>query len=317
MNWLVDEAPKRNFKLYQWTVFEMMQPCITCEALDKEPHGTDETRAAVCPLWQACLGVRARKSTGWLPLKEARDKCIRLGGPNGREWLTQGLCKRPSSHGLVLHNFEKENKPEGNFTRWRYMNELPWYAIHDPAEGKVSVIHFVQYYKDATYVFDELVDKLCATTLDAKDAFYAHCQAMGYPDPELVIVDPHRPDACADWKRGSLTLGGISHKYNAVMPDISESSGSSQLLTTTIEYLRQRICDGAGVRRLYINKDTCPETVKAIGEYHYPTDNATNNITSDTPDKAYSDYVDPLRYWEMYRRIKWRTGKTRGEMLTL
>lgn len=313
MNWLVDEAPKRGFSLYQWTVFEVMQPCVTCEAIDKEPHGDDMAREKVCVLWDACKGERAKKAQGWLPLEDARKKCIRLGGPRGREWQTQGLCNRPSSHGLVLHNFVHDYKPEGNYTRWTYVSELPWYAIHDPAEGKKSVIYFVQSFEGCTYVFDELVDQACADVTAAKQDFWEHCQRMGYPDPAVLVVDPHRTDAVATWKQGSKSGVGILHKYNADVPDISETSGVTQLLYKTIELLRQAIEDGGRNRRLYVNPEYCPKCIRGIKEYHYPTDPVTNEITSDNPDKAYSDEVDPLRYWEMYRLTK--LGKSAGRVV--
>lgn len=315
MNWLVDEAPKRGFAFYQWSVFEMMEPCITCEAIDKEPYGNDEARECVCPLWEACRGERAKKATGWLPLVEARKKCIRLGGPRGREWQTQGLCNRPSSHGLVLHNFEHSYKPEGNYTKWTYVPDLPWYAVHDPSEGKKSVIYFLQRYDGMTFVFDELVDPLCPDVTKAKQDFYDHCLRMGYPDPAVIVVDPHRTDAVATWKVGSKSGTGIMHKYNADVPDISETSGVTQLLNKTLELLRQSICDGGNTRRLFVNPDYCPHAIRATKEYHYPTDPVTNEIMSDTPDKAYSDEIDPLRYWEMY--VITKLGKSAGRVIVM
>lgn len=315
MNWLVEEAPKRGFAFFQWSVFEMMQPCITCEATDKEPHGDDAARECICPLWDACRGERAKKATGWLPLIEARKKCIRLGGPRGREWHTQGLCNRPSSHGLVLHNFEHAYKPDGNYSKWTYVPELPWYAVHDPSEGKKSVIYFLQIYEGTTYVFDELVDPLCPDVTKAKQDFYDHCLKMSYPDPAMIVVDPHRTDAVATWKAGSKSGTGIIHKYEADTPDISETTGVSQLLNKTVELLRQTICDGGNHRRLFINPDYCPYLVRATKEYHYPTDPVSNEIMSDTPDKSYSDEIDPLRYWVMYKLTK--LGKSAGRVVVM
>jgi hypothetical protein len=315
MNWLVDEAPKRGFKFYQWTAFEMMRPCRTCVAIDQEPHGNDDARSKACILWKACKGERARKASGWLSLREAQQKCIRLGGPDGREWQTQGLCQRPSSHGLVLHNFEKVYGPGGNYSRWTYIKELPWYAVHDPAEGKKSVILFVQDYEGKSYVFDELVDQQCADVTQAKKDFWEHCERMGYSEPDIVVVDPHRTDAVATWKQGSKSGVGILKKYNADTPDISEK-GTGQLLRDTLELTRRHICDGNYVRRIFINPDYCPFLDRAISEYHYPTDNVTNEITSETPDKAYSDEIDPVRYWVMYKETKFREGRARLAVLS-
>lgn len=279
--------------------------------MDQEPHGDDEARGRACILWQDCKGERAKKASGWLTLAETQDKCIRLGGPDGREWRTQGLCNRPSSHGLVLHNFEKEYKPHGNYTKWTYIPELPWYAVHDPAEGKKSVIYFLQEYQGCTYVFDESVIEACADVTEAKEEFYAHCRRMNYPDPEVIVVDPHRTDAVATWKRGSKSGTGILKRYNAETPDISQSTGTGQLLTDTLDILRRHIRDGSGIRRMFINPEFCPKLDRAVVEYHYPTDPVTNEIKSDTPDKAYSDEIDPLRYWAMYKEKVLSSGRVR------
>jgi len=304
MTWLVEEGPKRGFKFFQWTVFEIMRPCTHCEAIDREPYGTDEARENVCVLWEACRGIRAKLSRGWLSLEDARRRCVRLGGPRGREWQTQGLCLRPSSHGLVLHNFEHAYKPNGNYTSWRYMPELPYYAIHDPAEGKRSVLYYAQYYNGETYVFDELVQDQCADVTETKKEFYERNLRLGYRDPEIVVVDPHRTDAVATWKAGTSTGEGISRRYNADTPDISQSTGTGQLIHTTLDMLRHSIRDGSGCRRLFINPEACPKCIRATQEYHYPINSVTNEVDSDTPSKAYSDEIDPLRYWEMYRITK-------------
>lgn len=319
MNWLVEEAPKRGFKFFQWTVFETMRPCHTCIALDQEPFGDDDAREKVCVLWQACRGVRARKATGWVKLEDAQAKCIRLGGPRGREWLTQGLCTRPSSHGLVLHNFEKRLRPDGNLTRWEYEPMLPWYAVHDPAAGKKSVILLFQIHDGCIFVFDEVVDPLCSSTMEAKQAFYDHCERMGYPDPAMIIVDPHRTDSVSDWRRGSRSGTGILKKYKATTPDISKYSGTGQELKKTIDLLRQYIHDGAYKRRLFVNKDFCTSLYTSIGEYHYPTDDATNEIISDAPVvDQYEDDIDALRYlvmWFIGKFLKGRIGE--GDLVVL
>jgi hypothetical protein len=187
--------------------------------------------------------------------------------------------------------------------------------VHDPSEGKKSVIYFIQRYDGMTFCFDELVDPLCPDVTKAKQDFYDHCLRMGYPDPAVIVVDPHRTDAVATWRVGSKSGTGIMHKYNADVPDISGSSGVTQLLNKTLELLRQSICDGSNTRRLFINPEYCPRAIRATKEYHYPTDPVTNEIMSDIPDKAYSDEIDPLRYWEMY--VITKLGKSAGRVIVM
>ena len=285
-----------------------------CIAIDAHPNyrgeATDKAREEVCILWKACRGERAKKATGWYPLEEIQDKCVRLGGPDGREWHTQGLCDRPSSHGLVIFNFDHVHRPDGNYSKWTYQPELPWYASHDPAEGKKSVIYFIQVYEGKSFVFDERIITECPDVTAAKQDFYDHCLQMGYGDPDVIVVDPHRTDAVATWKFGTPRGTGINRKYNADTPDISEAGGVGQLLYKTLDNLREYVCNGKGERGLFINPDTCPGCVRGLKEHHYPTD--MNNVQlSNKPDEAYKDEVDPLRYWVMYLRTKFgtRTGR--------
>lgn len=318
MSWLVDEAPKRNIKVFQWSAFETMQPCRTCLAIDAHPNyrgeATDKAREDVCILWKHCRGERAKKATGWLPLEEIQNKCTRLGGPDGREWLTQGMCSRPSSHGLVLFNFEHEYRPDGNYTKWTYQPELPWYATHDPAEGKKSVIYFIQVQDGKSFVFDERILHECPDVTAAKQDFYEYCMLKGYGDPDVIVVDPHRTDAVATWKFGTPDGVGIARKYSADVPDTTETTGSGQLLYKTLDNLREYICNGKGERKLLVNPEYCAGCIKGVKEHHYPTD-MNNNILSNKPNDAYKDEIDPLRYWVMYLRTKF--GKHTGRLYIL
>ena len=223
MNWLVEEAPKRGIDVFLWTAFETMQRCVTCVATDNSPHGTDADRMLHCVLWEDCYGKKGTKSSGWVPRE---DVCKMKRSLSKQAWEVQGLCSKPSSHGLVLHNFEHEFAPAGNYTKWIYTPELPWYAVHDPSEGKKSVIYCIQVDPEGrSHMFDEIISPSCPSTNHAKAEFYEFCLDRGYGDPEKIIVDPHRTDAIADWKIGSYLGEGINHKYNAEAPPIDGKSG--------------------------------------------------------------------------------------------
>jgi hypothetical protein len=306
MNWLVDEAPKRSIHVFKWTAFETMQRCKTCVAKDAHPHGSDEQRQQVCNLWEDCRGEKGIKATGWIPRERV---CMRKASLSKQAWRVQGICDKPSSTGLVLNNFEHEYKPDGNYTHWTYQDHLPLYVTHDPAEGKKSCLYFIQVFRDSVYVFDEIIQPECPNVSTTKGAFYERCEKKGYKNPTVIVVDPRKPDAIADWNSGSLEGTGAGKKYRAAAPDIDKASGG-QLIWKTIEFLRKQIQDGDGIRRLFVNPVQCPGLVRGAREYHYPTD-MNNQITSDTPDKEYSDEIDPLRYFVQYylQHIKQGAGK--------
>lgn len=305
MNWLVENAKKKDVKLYTWTAFETMQPCKECYAIAGAKHGTFEEKMSICNLWEDCHGERGIKSTGWIERKEVMKLKASM---ELQSWKTQGLCEKPSSSGLVLMNFEHAPKMQGgNYTYWRYQEELDggaWFAVHDPAEGKKSVIYFIQVMDGATYIFDELIQNPCPNVATAKKAFIEKISKQGLPDPRIIIVDPHRPDAVADWR--SSDVGGKT--FYADVPPTDMASGGTQLIDKTLEILRKAILDGDGRRRFFVNPVTCTGAIKGIQEYHYPTD-MNGVVTSDRPDKEYSDEIDPMRYWELWKATKYRDGR--------
>jgi uncharacterized protein YjbJ (UPF0337 family) len=305
-NWLTEVAADRGIKTYTWTIFETLQRCKTCVAIDQHPHGTDEQRQSACNLWEDCHGCRGTKSTGWVQLAHAQELKSTM---SRSSWLTQALCEKPSTHGLVLHNFEHMGRIQGgNLTAFTYQENLPLYCCHDPAEGAESCLYYIQIIDDCVYVFDELVQNPCANTSITKMAFYEHNIKRGYKDPTLIIVDPRKTDAIEDWKLGISNGEGIGRSYKAVGSPMDRAHGGQQI-ADNIEYLRTLIQDGNNVRRLYVNHKQCPKLIQGIKEYHYPMNN-NNEQTSDTPSKEYSDRIDPLRYFaQWHKTINSRNAK--------
>jgi hypothetical protein len=304
-NWLANEAQDKGIRVYTWTIFETLKPCTTCHALDTHPHGSEDQRQLVCNLWEDCLGVRAKKSTGWVELSHAQElkRSMTL-----QSWRTQGLCEKPSTTGLVLFNFEHSYRLQGgNLTAYTYRPDLPLYCCHDPAESKESAFYFMQILEDCIYVFDELIQNPCPNTSHTKKAVYQYCQEKNYSDPVVIIVDPRKTDAIADWKEGSVNGTGLGRSYNAIPSPMDNASGG-QVISAGIDLLRKHIEDGDRTRKLFVNPKQCPKLIVGIKEYHYPV-NGNNEVISDTPSKEYSDRIDPLRYfvqWYKYRYVSFK-----------
>jgi hypothetical protein len=294
---ILDTAKQKNIEVAKWSIFEIMQPCVTCEAEDKEPYGNEDARCNVCPLYKECLGIRAKKSRGWLSLRDAQAFVRSFDSPDSPEAQTQAFCKKPSTTGLVLSNYEHEPKALGGndcSITYDYDHVLPFYVGYDPAEGKKSVLLFFHYWNGNVFIFDEIIRESCPTASAAKAEFYQYCKEKGYADPEAVIVDPRKTDAVWDWRNGTLGGEGILHFYNAVTPAIAEKEGGQEIVAG-IEELRKKICDGAKVRRLYANPDQCPKLKAAIKNHHYNLD-GNNQVTGRLPNQAYKDECDVLRY---------------------
>jgi hypothetical protein len=302
MNYLTSNADELGVKLYRWSIFEVMKPCQTCRALDAHPHGSDEQRNAVCPLWDYCHGQRAMKATGWVDLDEVLTDIRVLGGIATNEVQTQLLCLRPSTTGLVYYNFA--NLPKslgGNIVPFQYVDSptFKWYAVHDPAESRKSVIYCVYYDEDnaQSYFFAEHIMPECGSTMEHIKEFNAWIKSNGWKKPFKVIVDPRRVDSVADWRAGAPMDDGTFETFDALCPSVKDADGGNTI-TRGISELRKLVFDGYE-RRIFVNKETCPSLVNMFREYHYPMDKS-GKVTSEIPAEAFKDEADTARYWARY-----------------
>jgi len=310
-NFILDEAEKRQVNIARWTTMEIMQPCITCQAIDENPHGNDDSREKTCPLWTFCRGEKARNATGWVPLRQVQQDVIDLGGIDTPETRTQLLCLEPSTKGLCVFNFNHNSrKIGGNYTDLEYTSELPFYIGFDPSEGAVSAMSFWHYYYHHetqvgySFMFDELVLDDCPEDTVAKAELYKYLRKQGYPDPLRIITDPHRTDVIYRMKQGTLDGEEMNHKFRAVAPPIKDTDGGEEINKWMTEY-RQEVCDGSNLRRLLINKDRCPRHVHAIKNWFYSVDATTGDVkASSKPKEAFKDENDSIRYWLRYKRKK-------------
>lgn len=302
MNYLISNADEREIEVYRWSIFEVMKPCKTCIAQDAYPHGSDEAKESVCPLWRYCHGERAKKATGWIPLETVLKDIKTFGGIDSNEVQTQLLALRPSTTGLVYHNFVDAPKIlGGNVLPFEYINSpsFRWYAVQDPAESRKSVIYCV-YYDEATsesYFFDEHIMEECGSTMQHKIEFDAWLKERGWKKPEAVIVDPRKVDAVVDWRLGTEEGEGSMSSYNAITPSVTEEDGGNTILAGVRE-TRKLVYDGHK-RRIFVNRSRCPYIMNMFREYHYPMDKV-GKVTSETPATAFKDEADTMRYWARY-----------------
>lgn len=295
--WLTDEAPKRGFKKYEWSIFEVMEPCMTCKALDEHPHGSDDLRNKSCRLWEDCRGVKARRSTGWIP----RNRVVSIKRKNSLEdWESQYLCLRPSASGLVYPEFAHTYGADGNYTDKEYDPDLPLYFWNDPAEGNTSIVGFVQLSKDGKYInlIDEVVIDKCPNTMKIKAAALEHVNHLGYDYPEYVVVDPHRRDSGADWETGTQAGIGINRRIPIRFPSMKKTTGG-QTINAGISVVQRYILTGDGTRRLKVNPINCPRIVKAFKGYARTIDDE-GNVVKVNPEKRYSDEMDMVRYGVLF-----------------
>lgn len=293
------ESGTKKIKLFQWSIFESMEACVTCRALDKHPHGgspgVEEARHEACPLWKWCRGELNRKSTGWMKLDQVIDTVATM---NEASIETQILCLRPSTHGVVLHNFRHEHatateRSKGNYFAWTHQKDMPFYVWIDPAETKKGCALFVQIHNGRIFAFDEIVDDSGPTTEDLKEAVHKKCREGGYGEPKRVVLDPRRTDTKKIWVSGTLEGIGKDHCFNAAFPNIKNGMDD---IEAGLDLVRTYILNGVGERRFFVNPIACPKHVEAITNNMYKVDK-NNQIHQNTKqNEKWKDEIDTIRY---------------------
>lgn len=301
MSWLVDNAKQRNVQIYQWTIFETMKRCPSCVCIEGGRVKSDPS--SHCLLWERCKGLKGTKSTGWIDREAVIELTKGLGGPNSVASITQLFCEKPTTHGLVLHNFEHEYAPNGNYTRWEYNSALPYVIWFDPSEGKKSVMWFVQIFtnpqgEQTLRVFDELVIPNCASTSSAKKELVNYLNDKQYPNPLLIVVDPRRTDAVADLRNKDVC--GL--EFRAKTAPLDDQAGGN-LVRLGCEAVRDAICNGNGKRTLLVNPETCPSFIEMVRQFAYKVD-SNNVITSENPMEVKKDEFDATHYG-----VDWYNGE--------
>lgn len=291
------ESGERNIKLMQWSVFETMQPCATCLCIKGGEVLSEPEKA--CPLWKYCHGERAKKSSGWMK----REAIVNLMQTMTTEaFETQMLCLRPSSHGLVLHNFIQDyatnlDLNKGNFLNWVYQPDLPVYAFHDPAENHKSSVLLTQVYQGKIFGFDEIVDESGPTLSKVKEDLENLCRIKGYSIPKAIIVDPRRTDIVKQWREGSPNATGMQRSFNAVVPKMNHGLDE---IEAGLELLRSYIRNGLGEVKFYLHPTNCKQHVVAMTQNRYKLTKDNELFDTAKQENKFKDEVDCVRYGIIY-----------------
>lgn len=215
---------------------------------------------------------------------------------------TQMLCLRPTSHGLVLHNFVQDyatslDLNKGNFMLWTYQPDLPVYVFHDPAENHRSALLFVQVFNGRVFGFDEIVLDDGPTISKIKMDVDALCKTKGYSTPKAIIVDPRRTDIVKQWREGNPAGEGANKSFNAVVPVMRNGMDE---IEAGLELLRSYVRNGLGEVRFYLNPKTCPKHVTALTQNSYKLNKSNELIEGAKQEAKYKDEVDEVRYGIIY-----------------
>lgn len=286
-----DATDEKGMRLFKFDIFDVMQRCVTCKAIDEHPHGTDAQRKKSCALWDYCHGQIGINSRGFKPRSEVEHAL--KAAPHKFE--VQMLCRKPDTGNSILAPFvNKYDYNDGGHeaTGFKFDKSLPWYLWHDPAEGKLSVGLFVQVLEGTIVIFNMLAVQ-CSTVSEFKKEFHKLWHdKLNLPPPASVVVDPHRPDAVVDWKAGTKYYSDPQFmSYKAESPKMPRGENNTEIMITL-----GRVIEFFSNRRIFYEPVACAEFIdKGVDVYSYKQDKS-GNITEYVPTKAGSDYIDPLRY---------------------
>jgi hypothetical protein len=274
-----------------------MRPCETCLCIKGDRVISEPEKA--CPLWKYCQGEKAKKSTGWMK----REAVVNLMETMTTEaFETQMLCLRPTSHGLVLHNFIQDfatsiDLNKGNFMLWAYQPDLPVYAFHDPCENHKSAMLLVQVFNGRVFGFDEIIHEDGPTLSKVKMDLDTLCRTKGYGTPKAIIVDPRRTDIVKQWREGNPNGEGMNKSFNAVVPTMRNGMDE---IEAGLELLRSYVRNGLGDVRFYLNPKTCPKHVTALTQNSYRLNKSNELIEGAKQEAKFKDEVDEVRYGIIY-----------------
>lgn len=147
---MIDEADKRNFRLYHWCIFEVMKPCHKKSCKECEKYVTfNAVGERFC--WKDICDGKAKNSDGYIEIADVISKFLTL---NWETFDAQWLCNRPERSNSVFNEFTYATHV---IPSWTFDPQLPALRGWDFGFDDPTVVIFAQ--RDDTgnlYVFDEI-----------------------------------------------------------------------------------------------------------------------------------------------------------------
>lgn len=299
----LDEAEANDTKVYQWCVFETMEPC-------DGQQGRPGCIAEECSLWQWCEG-RAINADGWRSYEEIIGMYRRVGIDT---WEAQHLCIKPDAKALIYAPFSRANITE----EAEYVaGSGPLWLAYDWGFTDPTHIALLQQRDGEFYQFDEMVgsnrserewvracvgrvvelDGYEGPTLEEWEVIWEHRKPWPRPWPEVwpeAVGDPSAVQFRAELKEhgiGAAPPGKVKH-------NVEEGQ----------DVLRAAILSGSDLRRYHVHP-RCKETIRSLGGYRAREMSDGSFDPRPDPDPAnhsFSHGCDALRY------LMWRLRRTLG-----
>lgn len=267
----LDEALEKGTKVYEWCIFETMQPCTETCADDG------------CLLYEWTNGASIN-ATGWRSHADILSHYRRAGQDM---WDAQYLCKKPEAKALIYAPFAPANVTEE--AEYEEGNH-PLFVFYDWGFTDSTHIDLVQYRDGAFFQFDELVGSNKPERDWVREIVRRVTLLSGYNGP------PYEPEPDPDEKppgwaprlcwQGMWLKDEWPDSWPAVWPDaIGDPSavqmraefkahGISAAIPKKVKHeveagqdvLRAAICSGDGLRRYFIHP-RCVKSIESLSRY--------------------------------------------------
>lgn len=278
MQKLLDTASDKGFKVYQWCIWEVIEPCPDWRSGTKKvpytfvPDGEKNPitihvndKCPQCPLVEVCRG-KAKLSDGYYSIDDTIDKFRNL---DRDTWDAQWECKKPGREGLIYSEFSDQIHI---IDSWKWRPDLTTIAGQDFGyNNPAHTVYFQILANDDIIIFDEDFHMKTSTpTLIHrywKPKFYRYRIKEWWSDP-----------------RGS---DQIDQMKSAGLP--AKPSRDAGDVDAGISTIRDFLKSHDGRPRLFVTKN-CKHLISDFDTYHYLPD-------SDKPAKDEGDHgLDALRY---------------------
>ncbi len=196
MQTVLDEAPHRGLKVYQWCIWDVKAPCPEC-------------LKGGCELWGECQG-KHQHTTGHRPRQDLVDKFLSV---SPETWEAQFLCRRPGRQGLCFPDLitEPGDPHHSNVTEAAEFDPaLPVELWCDDNIAQPRAILFVQVdglgrlrIWDEYYEAGRLQSESVAQVL-------ARLQERG-KRPEVAIVPPEAVELRMSWHAAETDTASPQH----------------------------------------------------------------------------------------------------------
>jgi hypothetical protein len=261
----VAAAADRDVPVFQWCLWETIEPCVgrTCSQ---------------CRLWGDCQG-RAQRAAGYLKI----DDCIAQMRRSSRAgWESEMLCLRPSLENVVFADFD----PDTHVRPVDYDPNLPLYRTLDFGFVNPFVCLWLQVDQEGTVrVIDEYVRRQTTIQVHATEL------KTRTPCPEERVAATF----CDPSGEGRSDPSGASAVRELNSLGIRTKHRRSTVLEG-IELIRRAIRSGDGKSSLVISPN-CPRLIEALQCYHYPDVPGTAGSEQPLKDGVYDHPIDALRYF--------------------